>query len=675
MLKYNFLKSHFIILGILFILYLFMIFIANPAGEFPVNDECIYAKIVLYIFQHHSYYVPDICSPVLIMQILWGTLFCLPGGFSFTTLRISTIVLGLAGVFIFYFLLYDFSKNRRISFLAALLLMVNPLFFCLANSFMTDVPFLTMALFAIFFFVKYINNPQYKLLIWATLFSIFASLIRQFGVIIPVAFGICEAILQKKDLLIRIKYFIPAILSVAMLEIALLWLKYLGSSPVIDTLSSSFLDVFSNYEFWTYEFFYRSQNVLFYSGLSFFPLLLFLKLPSFKGINLFLLIILIALLTILSFAFIYFYNQFPDMKFPGNYILNNAIGPRTLDDNTNDSSGFFSSFTLKIVYTLGDAGAILLLIHFTGLFLKFIKHVKKPLVFISAFSSKKIFIALCTAGYLFMFLMPLEHYDRYMLPLFTLICLLILTGIRNKLFINLPAVLFSIVFIFLLAIYSTHGTHDYFSWNRARWQAVDFLTKERNISIHDIDGGYEVNVWLAGMGRHPDIHKKWASVESDEYMISSGKIEGCRTMKKFNYQNYNPLGIRSIFALHTDFGCYDRGMYFYQLKDFVKAIVALDSAIAINPKQYLAYNTLGVYFHNYRHDDDSAKEYFEKAIKINPDYTPSYINLLACAQTENDEQSFIKYIRILFNKGMSISDIKAKGINVPDEVLQKINAG
>jgi len=116
------------------------------------------------------------------------------------------------------------------------------------------------------------------------------------------------------------------------------------------------------------------------------------------------------------------------------------------------------------------------------------------------------------------------------------------------------------------------------------------------------------------------------------------------------------------------------GMLYYQNKNYDSAITAWDSTLKIDSKNGDALNNLGVCYLNYKKDYGKAKIYFEKAVEIEPDYTDAYYCLLACAQNTNDEETLIKYTRILLDKGISLNDIKAKGITIPDELLQKINA-
>jgi tetratricopeptide (TPR) repeat protein len=119
---------------------------------------------------------------------------------------------------------------------------------------------------------------------------------------------------------------------------------------------------------------------------------------------------------------------------------------------------------------------------------------------------------------------------------------------------------------------------------------------------------------------------------------------------------------------------FNLGMLYFQNKDYDKAITSWDSTVAINPKNADAYNNMGVCYLNFKKDNTKGMTYFEKAIELNPGYTQGYFNILVCAQNNNDEQTMIKYIRVLLDKGTTIDDIKAKGINITDALLQKVNA-
>jgi hypothetical protein len=123
------------------VLWVVMAILANPIGDFPINDDWVYGLSVKALLDTGRFSLPSPASANLLPQAYWGALFCLPFGFSFTALRISTLVLGLIGVWMTYATARELSADRPIAFLAAALVAVNPVYFALANTFMTDVPF------------------------------------------------------------------------------------------------------------------------------------------------------------------------------------------------------------------------------------------------------------------------------------------------------------------------------------------------------------------------------------------------------------------------------------------------------------------------------------------------------------------------------------------------------
>ena len=70
----------------------------DPRGEFSLNDDWAYALPVKALTEQDSIRFTFWQSMTLIGRMLWGSLFCLPGGFSFLALRLSVLTAGLAGV-------------------------------------------------------------------------------------------------------------------------------------------------------------------------------------------------------------------------------------------------------------------------------------------------------------------------------------------------------------------------------------------------------------------------------------------------------------------------------------------------------------------------------------------------------------------------------------------------
>ena len=220
-------------INILFIiaLWFLMIILVNPLGDFPLNDDWVYGLSVKSILEKGDFRLPAAASANLLPQAFWGALFCLPFGFSFTALRFSTLTLGLIGVVITYAILRQVKANPEISLLGALLIAFNPIYFGLSNTFMTDVPFFAVTFLSFYFLIlglKHDSNLQIALGIFL---SYIALLIRQYGIIITLAFWFAYSV--KKGLSVRniIKGFIPLFTSVLVQVIYQKWMISTNRMP------------------------------------------------------------------------------------------------------------------------------------------------------------------------------------------------------------------------------------------------------------------------------------------------------------------------------------------------------------------------------------------------------------------------------------------------------------
>lgn len=621
-------KRHYFFLGTLTLIYILMIIIVNPVGDFALNDDWIFAHPVFSILKTGNYGSDTWSAPIFISQVFWGLLFCLFTGFSFTTLRFSTLVLAIAGIYIVYFLTYNLSKSKRLSFILALLLLVNPLYFCLSNTFMTDVPFASMALFSLYFFIRYSDTGKSKFIVLAALFSVIASLIRQFGLIIPVAYTITYAFKKRKTLQQHILQFIPIIITLVCFKIASEWLKHIGAESNA-SVSAGINAIIKQPIGWMGEGFKRYTTDLFYFGLLFLPLPLFIAInvKSLKSRY-----ISIACLTGFAVYFILYYRNFPC----SDYLNSAYLGPMTVTEYMGshinyDDYYIFSRFDLIIIYILGISGAMLAVFGLRNLLVRFGNPFK---VIVKDYStiSKYFFIALCTIGYASLLFLREAQFDRYMIPLFPLIGLLIIPEPGNKLLLSSPLlVIFAILYISVVALFSALGTHDYLALNRARMHAADYLLSDRKISIHKIDAGYETNGWLLGFdGRKYDVNKTWYGVvDGYEYFLSLNEVvDGFELVKKFPYKNYIPPRTKYIYIMHWFGAEFNEGLALIRRGKTDSADIIINEiqqAAQFKPAPHL-HNYLGMLYTEKNMNGEAEKE-FKKEIALNLQKEEAYIHL------------------------------------------------
>ncbi len=543
-------KSRIFFPVLLVLLWLIMIVIINPTGNFPLNDDWQYSRPVWYLINKGYYFSPDQYSPIIALQVLWGTLFCLPFGFSFTALRLSTLILSLVGVLAFYFFVLKISNNKKISFLCSLILASNPFYISMSCSFMTDVPFLFFSILAVYFYFNSIDSGKPVHIILGTLFAISATLIRQYGLIIPVAYAIASLIYKKPRFLEWWKYILPAILTMASLKLTLWWLKHIGSelrpyegAQVIDFFKKP-SDIFSNA-------FERGRLILMYTGFFLLPLLTFttwqpLAKSSRRGK-----ILVIGFVLLFIPVLITGLHRLPW----GNIVHTYGIGAETLkglDTRANPNPGFPPAL-LGILKTMAFFGGLLLLINISVMVANIIKaysanSLSKTLI-------KQLMILTILLGYAILLFIPHFFFDRYTLPFIPLTAIAIIVGSDLKInpgtfqFLSYNSILVAI------GLFSCVQVRNYMQWNEARWTATDYLTKELKISPHKIDGGYEFNGW--NIGTYFPINPKnptrsnWF-VDDDEYIVTYRSFNGYSIIKLYSYQNYLPYEKRNIFVLHRN---------------------------------------------------------------------------------------------------------------------------
>ncbi|HXP52089.1 MAG TPA: glycosyltransferase family 39 protein, partial [Bacteroidia bacterium] len=356
--------------ALLILFWVVTLVIVYPIGNFPLDDDWQYGRPVWAMISEGHYASTDSYSPVLIAQAFWGLLFCLPFGFSFTSLRISTLVLSLFGVILFYYLLLRVSKNQKMSFLGALLLAANPLYIILSCTFMTDIPFLALAILCVYFFFKAIDSDKARPVVLATFFSMLAVLIRQFGVVIPLAYAVVMIFKNRPKIAKCIIYFIPTVITAITLEAGLLWLKYIGAElkpyrnvPISDFLKKP-IAMFSHSIDW-------GSHIFTYSGFFLLPLLAYVTWDVVKPMSKRRKIVMASFIAVLSPVIILCCLK----VFSGNIISTYGIGPRTLkgfDDIVYPNPDFPLVF-LVLLQLIAFCGAVMFLINMGKLMMDIIE--------------------------------------------------------------------------------------------------------------------------------------------------------------------------------------------------------------------------------------------------------------------------------------------------------------
>ena len=159
----------------------------DPFQNLPFLDDWTYAWSVARLVERGELRVLDWSTSANLAQVLWGALFCLPFGFSFAALRVSTAVLAIGGLCAFYLLLRELDVGRRGALLGTATLALNPIFFVLSWTFMTDVPFIVVMVASAAAAVRGFRLESRAWMIAAIVVGCLAPAVRNVGIVVPAA--------------------------------------------------------------------------------------------------------------------------------------------------------------------------------------------------------------------------------------------------------------------------------------------------------------------------------------------------------------------------------------------------------------------------------------------------------------------------------------------------------
>jgi 4-amino-4-deoxy-L-arabinose transferase-like glycosyltransferase len=542
-------SKHYLPYLFLSLMWLLLMWVVNPIGNFPLNDDWAYGKNVYYLSEHGILKFSDWPAMTLISQMLWGSAFCKIFGFSFTVLRFSVLLLGLAGINLMYFFLRKTTENQFVPIFSTVVFALNPLYFSLSYTFMTDVPFLVTILLAFYFNVRYSNSPEKILyLILAFLFTAIAMFIRQTGLILPLT-------ILTGHLLLNLKFTKNTVLQIGslgllftLLYLYIDWLK--ASQNLSESFSTgaellqqgslaNFLEKLAN----------RCGILLIYNGLFLLPLLVLVLKTYWLAIEPphRLLFLLLAVLPTLPVFFIW--DDLPVSNLLSRY----GLSPKLFKDAYwgMNLRPYLSDTGFLILKIAGTIGAFLLNFLILATIWNFRQIKKQSNAFFikvigdkNSFSLKFFSIGMVASFWIFLIL-GTYFFDRYylfFLPFFILF--LVPSEFKPSSFTRVLAILLVLAYGF----FSVAGTHDTLALNRARWKALDKLQASGILPV-EIDGGFEFNGWYQTHKRNPHSAdgKSWWFVKDDKYIVASGDFCGFRKIDKHFFYSFLSFSRDSVF--------------------------------------------------------------------------------------------------------------------------------
>ncbi len=552
----------------------FLIFINPWTFEFPLNDDWAYSLSVRHLLDTNKIILTDWASPTQIAHILWGGLFTKIFIFSFGVLRISTIVLSMATLVFFYFLVKEFEIENKIAALAALVLAFSPLYVLLSNTFMTDVPYLFWATLSNYFGVRYLKNNSSKYLWLSSLFAAIAYLTKQIGIFMPVSITIV-LFFEKK---LNLKTFFK-IWSIPFMAVSghFFWFNYVHGptwASINYALTGTIKHISSFGKLWT-DAFDRFFSSAIETGFFLFPIAAgfffsirqiygkksgkWLKASGQKGEtgmkNLLRLSIGMIIILIIYVSFKGFIpgHPFQNSQTSGQplmwlgrlsllpYLENSfgktGFGPLTVGGSSFKFSGFFSEDWFWQAATIFGivSGGMLLATTSAACF----NWTRRGAMAHQALK----FIFYGTAVQFLLLLAGAKFFDRYLIVMFEWFLLSVIIMTKDFKFSKFGVIL---GLIFILGL-DWAGLKDYFSWNNAKWE-ITKITSNYGIQQEEIANGFDYNAWfhyeknmkLLKSIKPLKMIGEWEWQKSEfmktRAMVSFQEVEGFETIAKLEYK-------------------------------------------------------------------------------------------------------------------------------------------
>ena len=519
--------------ALLVLVWVVMVLVADPVGDFPQNDDWVYARAVDSIVRTGRFELLDMTSANVGPLAWWGALFVRLFGPGYTSLRYSSLVLGIIGIVALYALALEVCQRRRIAMVLALAILVNPVYFALANTFMTDVPFLVLMLISMLAITAGQRRNRTALIGLGIGVALFTVFLRQFAVVVLVGFAVAHVVRhgpRPKTLLAAIAPLAAALLCHYLFN---RWLIESGRKPLIPSQESVLLSALPNGALWKVR--YALFVMQSYVGLFLIPLVMLcvprVRIASRRGS-------LMAFGFVVAAVVIGGLYLFAGALVPvgGNTLGPDGIGPRLINEAMGEQRSIEPtlavSFAWKILtgLAIGSSACLVVAIGMAmGRVFTIARDVRGRTASVALVQgSFLVGVALSYLGILLVAATRYPVFDRYVLPLVAVVGLLAALLMNSDRIVERPATngqwAAALASLAAVAVFTVVATHDHLRWADARWQVLDALVKS-GVPPTKIDGGYEFNGTYLYDARYK-VRKGMSSwwVEDDEYLIAAGPV-------------------------------------------------------------------------------------------------------------------------------------------------------
>jgi len=542
-------------IALLLALQLALFALIEPRGEFPLNDDWAYAHSVVWLLAEHRVRLSDWIAMNLLPQTLAGGATAAYVGFSFSALRHLTQAIALLGSLGMLWLFRAAGLTPAQGALAAIATVTTPWWLDLANSYMSDVYAMALALPAAALYLRALaaRRPA-ALLAAATAWSMLGVLQRQVVLVLPLAFG-CAWILarfaESQGSLRSLRTWVHAAAPLAACGLAIALYKiYLAGGPGVPAaqqlIEGRLLPMLGRLLVGDPFYWLWSGKLVSWLGgfiglvVAGYAIVLLGRGGGNARQRRAVTAIAVALAAcVLAGLWVppYRSSQLITTTGLGPYSLFDVLGRFDRDVPTPAPGPFWRAY--------GIAAAV-----GAGAFLVAVAAAIRNSWAERGADARRVFLLVVVVAYLLPFAIT-DFVDRYLLFVLPFILLLVhdaFGAAQREARRGVVAV--GAALIAIPAVLGTAAAHDYFAWNRSRWAAIAEAI-HRGATPDTLDGGFEYNGFhrFETTPRSAVPGKSWWWDKDDLYCVSFEPRAGYRLLQTWNVRAWLPTTPRTVLLL------------------------------------------------------------------------------------------------------------------------------
>lgn len=519
-----------------------------PIGEIALIDDWSYLLALRWLHEDGQVVFTNWQSSTLLGHLLWSLPFVKIFGYSIMVARVSTMVASVLAVLGTYAVGYELLRHRGLAWIAAFAVASNVLFLLTSHTFLTDVPFLAMLLWATWCFFYGFRTERRWLIVVSGVLVVVSILTRQLGFGLAVAFVFVW--LMRSGWTIK-RMAIGAALVVASVAVYVIYSKIIASTTGLpsyyyqksDSMKMVFEDLL-NMELGAIKYpLRRGFLAVLYLGVFVLPLTMavgwaMLREATTKARWIALATVVIATGALLG-AIAIIGRPMPILA---DQIVDFGVGIRTMPGEAAGAPAWVWT-AITVATALGGVLliAMLLVLAHRWIVCKALPKAPELLAMIALVACLLGPSAWTYTGF----------FDRYFVPAIPFFAILVLgatIGLNAKSLRSVVAI--GVVVLAVQACLGAAMVHDYFAWQRTSWAVAHELVDERNVPLMEMRATVEFTNWH--LQTTPEIAKRYPKpvrLTDRAWTVAFSSLEGYATESTHGTGAYLPWSPQTLYLL------------------------------------------------------------------------------------------------------------------------------